>query len=63
MSSGPTVPAIIYEGHRAMLTDHYGEVTERASQTLLGQPVQSKAWTFGAGQHDYFWERTSCELP
>jgi hypothetical protein len=46
-----------------MLTDNYGEVTERASQTLLGQPVQFKAWTFGAGQQDYFWEQTSCGLP
>ena len=61
--SGPTVPAIIYEAHRAMLTDHYGEIAERASQTLLGQPLQFKAWTFGAGQHDYFWEQTSCGLP
>jgi len=25
--------------------------------------VQFKAWTFGAGQHDYFWEQTSCGLP
>jgi hypothetical protein len=60
---GPPVPALIYEAHRGMLTDNYGEVTERASQTLLDQPVQLKAWTFGAGQHDYFWEQISCGLP
>jgi hypothetical protein len=60
---GPPVPAVIYEAHRGMLTDNYGEVTERASQTLLSRPVQFKAWTFGAGQHDYFWEQIGCGLP
>jgi hypothetical protein len=61
--AGPAVDAIVWEAHRGMLTDHYGEVTERASQTLLGEPVQFKAWTFGAGQHDYFWGQVSCEVP
>ncbi len=60
---GPPVPAIIFEAHRGMITDNYGEVTERASQTLLGDPVQFKAWTFGAGQRDYFWGQVSCGLP
>jgi hypothetical protein len=60
---GPTVPAVIYEDHRAMLTDNYGEVTEQASQTLLSQPEQFKAWTFKAGQQEFFWEQISCGLP
>jgi len=60
---GAEANAIIWEGHRAMLTDHYGEISEQASQTFLSKPVQFKAWTFGAGQHDYFWEQTSCGLP
>jgi len=63
MPPGNAADAIIFEAHRGMLTDNYGEVTERASQTLLGDPVQFKAWTFGAGQHDYFWGQVSCGLP
>ncbi|HSD65956.1 MAG TPA: hypothetical protein VLF95_04605, partial [Vicinamibacteria bacterium] len=61
--AGDPAHAIIFEAHRGMLTDHYGEVRERASQTLLGEPVQLKAWTFGAGQHDFFWGQVSCGLP
>jgi hypothetical protein len=60
---GDAANALIHETHRGMLTDHYGSVTERASQTLLSHPLQFKAWTFGAGQRDFFWEEVSCGLP
>jgi hypothetical protein len=60
---GAAAEAIIFEAHRGMLTDNYGEVTERGSQIILGQPRQFKAWTFGAGQHDYFRGRVGCGLP
>jgi len=60
---GDAANALIHERHRGMLTDHYGSVTERASQTLLSHPLQFKAWTFGAGQRDFFWEKISCGLP
>jgi hypothetical protein len=59
---GAPANAVIYEAHRGMLTDHYGELTERAAQTLLARPVQFQAWTFGAGQQDHFWKQTSCGL-
>ena len=57
---GPAVNAIIWEAHRGMLTDHYGEVTEQASQVLLSQPLQFQAWTSGAGQRDFFWKQIGC---
>jgi len=60
---GSAANAIVWEAHRAMLTDNYGQITELASQTLLSRPVQVLAWTFGAGQNDYFWRQISCGLP
>ena len=59
----PAVEASISETHRAMLTDHYGQVTERVSQVLLGDPQQSLEWTFGAGQWDRFVRTAVCGAP
>lgn len=59
----PTVEASISETHRAMLTDHRGQVTERVSQVLLGEDPQSLEWTFGAGQWDRFVRNVVCGTP
>jgi hypothetical protein len=57
---GDPVPAVVSEAHRAMLTDHYGEVTWNGAQVLLGDPVQALAWRFAAGQRDRFNRLVSC---
>jgi hypothetical protein len=59
----PAVEASISETHRAMLTEHYDQVTERVSQVLLGDPQQSLEWTFAAGQQDRFLRDVLCGTP
>jgi hypothetical protein len=61
--SDPVNLVFLHADLRAKYQRTYIEVTERASQTLLDQPVQFKAWSFGAGQHDTFWEEISFGLP
>jgi hypothetical protein len=59
----PAVEASISEIHRAMITDHYDQATERVSQVLLGDPQQSLEWTFAAGQQDRFLRDVVCSVP
>jgi len=54
---GPVAPPAavpVFEVHRATLDDHRGQVSESAEQTLLGTPVQAKAWRFEAGVRDRY---------
>ncbi len=59
----PPVDASISETHRAMITDHYDQVTERVAQVLMGEEPQSLQWTFGAGQADRFLRDVVCSVP
>jgi hypothetical protein len=61
--TGDPVDACISETHRAILTDHHGQVTEHASQVQLGDEQQSLRWTFGAGRWDRFRRDVSCGTP
>jgi hypothetical protein len=60
VATGPPVPAVVSELHRALLTDHYGEVTEEGAQTLLSDPLQSLAWSLSAGHVDRFFSSLTC---
>jgi hypothetical protein len=60
---GDPVAAVVSEAHRAMLTDEYGETSWSGSQVQLGDPVQSLAWRFAAGQLDAYAIRESCGTP
>jgi hypothetical protein len=60
VATGPPVPAVVSESHRALLTDHYGEVSELGAQTLLSDPLQSLAWSLRAGHVDRFVSSLTC---
>ncbi len=65
LPSGPEQDAVIWELHRGMLTDNYGEVTEVTSRILL--PIetafgQSLNVFFGAGQNDYWVPQQNCAI-
>jgi hypothetical protein len=60
---GDPVRAVVTELHRAMLTDHHGQVDWTAAQVQLGDPVQALAWLFAAGQRDAYRLRESCGNP
>jgi hypothetical protein len=57
---GDPADASIFELHRATLDDRHGQVTEQAQQSLLGDPFQSLAWSFAAGDTDRFVEKVVC---
>jgi len=57
---GSPVPASIFELHRAALDDRQGQVTEKAQQSLLGDPFQSLAWSLAAGDTDRFVRKVVC---
>jgi len=58
--AGAPVPAIVQERHRAVLTGHHGQVFERGSQELLGDPAQSYSWFLAAGVRDYYEAEVTC---
>jgi hypothetical protein len=57
---GDAVPASIFEIHQAVLDDRHGQVTEKTQQSLLGDPFQSHAWSFAAGDTDRFVRKLVC---
>ena len=62
-SGAPSLPAVVTEFHRALLTDNYGEATQEAAQTLLGDPVQALVFSLAAGHVDGFANSVSCGVP
>jgi len=60
---GPTVPASVFEVHQATMDDRHEQVTERAQQSLLGDPFQSMAWSFAAGDTDRYYRNVVCGTP
>jgi hypothetical protein len=58
--TGPPVPAVVYENHRAVLTDRFGQLVEEGSQKLLGRPRQSLWWKLLGGYRDRYYERERC---
>jgi len=59
--TGPPVPAVVSENHRAVLNDWYGQLSQEVSQTLLGDPRQSLRSKLLGGEYDRYYERVSCE--
>jgi len=60
LPSGSTLPASIFEIHQASMDDRHAQVTERTQQSLLGDPFQSLAWSFAAGDTDRFVRNVVC---
>jgi hypothetical protein len=58
--AGPAADASIFELHRAWIGDGRAQATEQAQQSLLGDPFQTKAWSFAAGDVDRFLEKVVC---
>jgi hypothetical protein len=58
---GPPTPAHVEERHRARLDNHGGQLTERASQELLGSPGQKLSWFLAAGHLDRYSIEVVCE--
>jgi hypothetical protein len=58
--AGPAADASIFELHRAWIGDRRAQATEQAQQSLLGDPFQTKAWSFAAGDVDRFLEKVVC---
>jgi hypothetical protein len=61
--TGPTVPAIVFEDHRTMLTDNHLEVSWSSAQSIQGDAPQSFSMDFDAGQHDSFSVTVECGTP
>jgi hypothetical protein len=59
-SLGPAEPAAIWEDHRALLTDRYGQLWEKGSQELQGATPQSLQWRLDGGQRDRYREAETC---
>ena len=57
---GPTVPASVFEVHQATMDNRNEQVTERTQQSLLGDPFQSMAWSFAAGDTDSYVRNVVC---
>jgi hypothetical protein len=57
---GPKVDASIFEIHSGALDDRHGQVTEKVQQSLLGDPFQTMAWSFAAGDTDRFVRNAVC---
>jgi hypothetical protein len=58
--TGPPVPAIVREDHRAVLSDWYGQLMQAVSQTLLSDPRQTLRWKLLGGEYDRYYERVNC---
>jgi hypothetical protein len=58
--TGPTVPAFVFENHRGMLTDNYGEMNWSLGQTISGEVTQVLSQDFRAGQHDAYTAALDC---
>ena len=57
---GPTEPADIREYHRAILTDHHGQLREVGLRDLEGLTPQTLWWKLDAGQRDRYREVETC---
>jgi hypothetical protein len=57
---GDPVQGLVFEAHRAALTDLVGQVTESGAQVLLGDPRQSLSWQFAAGRADSYARQVLC---
>jgi hypothetical protein len=57
---GPPMPASIFEIHNGALDDRHGQVAEKVQQSLLGDPFQTMAWSFAAGDTDRFVRNVVC---
>jgi hypothetical protein len=62
-SGAPSLPALVAEFHRALLTDNHAETTQWAAQVLLSNPVQSLVYSLAAGHVDSFAFNVSCGAP
>jgi hypothetical protein len=58
--AGDKAPASIFEIHQAAIDDRQAQVTEKVQQSLIGDPFQSLAWSFAAGDVDRFLEKVVC---
>jgi hypothetical protein len=58
--TGPPVPAVVSENHRAVLNDWYDQLSQEVSQTLLSDPRQSLRSKLLGGAYDRYDERESC---
>jgi hypothetical protein len=60
LPAGSTADASIFEVHQATIDDRHAQVTEKVQQSLLGDPFQSMAWSFAAGDTDRFVRNVVC---
>jgi hypothetical protein len=60
LPSGSTLDASVFEIHHATMDDRNAQVTERTQQSLLGNPFQTMAWSFAAGDTDRFVRNVVC---
>jgi hypothetical protein len=58
--TGPSVPALINQNQRGVLTDWYGQLSERGSQILLSDPRQSAWWMLLGGYVDGYFGKVTC---
>jgi hypothetical protein len=58
--AGDSASASIFEVHQAALDDRQAQVTEKVQQSLVGDPFQSLAWSFAAGDTDRFTRTVFC---
>jgi hypothetical protein len=67
LPAGSSAKASIFEIHQATMDDRHEQVTERTQQSLLpsvpGDPFQSMAWSFAAGDTDRFIRNVVCGTP
>jgi hypothetical protein len=61
--AGDKLLASVFEVHQATMDDRHEQVTERAQQSLLGDPFQSMAWSFAAGDTDRYYGNVVCGTP
>ena len=62
-TGAPSLPALVAEFHRALLTDDHAQTTQHATQVLLSNPLQSLAYSLSAGHVDGFVTNVSCGVP
>jgi hypothetical protein len=60
LPGGAIRPALIFESHRAVMTDGSSQVTEIGSQTILSNPIESLFWTLSAGRLDRHTRKEIC---
>jgi hypothetical protein len=60
MPTGPTVPAVVTEWHRAQLTNRYGELREIQNRQLLGATPQTFFSDLASGKRDGYIKEIVC---